>query len=118
MIREQYGQRIDEALVEMLKHWLRQVRKPRTWEALIKALKKPSESSYGGGRIAREIEVRYNIILDVTGKKSSYIATSVFSHVVYIIWGHSKINESIVSHLLSATSIVACIPPHYYELLF
>ena len=54
-IKAQYPQ-FEAALLEMLKQWLKQIEKPRTWKAMVRALR---QKSVNEEETAREIEMKY-----------------------------------------------------------
>ena len=54
-IQAQYPQ-FEAALLEMLKQWLKQIQKPRTWKTIVRALR---QKSVNEEETAREIEKKY-----------------------------------------------------------
>lgn len=55
-IKVQHSQQLDMALLEMLKLWLKQTQKPRTWDTLVEALRRRTLSEE---KVASEIETKY-----------------------------------------------------------
>ena len=52
-IKAKYPNQFEDALLEMLKQWLKQTEKPRNWKAIVKALR---QKSVNQEETAKEIE--------------------------------------------------------------
>ena len=73
----------ENALLEMLKLWLKQTQTPRTWEALVKALRKPTLSEE---KVAKEIESKYNGLDQAVAGMAIMLATGLSLHMFMTIY--------------------------------